>query len=101
MTDTEASQSRAENVQPQVVQSQPVQTTLPVPPITVLVAPRQSLSSDKGEVPERWKLFGTMYKNYAVLAQLEISKAAKEYRLATFMYTIGPIGGTIDKLLPV
>ena len=76
--DTEASQPRAENVQPKIAQPQQlVQIILPVP--SIAVTPPQSRSSDKVDLTEQWKLFKTtMYTNDAVLPQLE--KQPKEYR---------------------
>ena len=63
------------------------QAQLPVP--SIAVTPPQGLT-DKGNLPEQWKLFKSLYKSYAVLAQL--NKQSKEYKSATFLYTIASIG---------
>ena len=82
----QAGQQPQPQIQPQIPPQPP---PLANPGPSIAITPPKGLS-DTGELAEEWKIFKTMYENYSILAQLE--RQSKQYRLATFMYTIGPRG---------
>ena len=99
MSDTE-NQEPAQQAPAQQAGQQPqpqMQPQIPPQKLPPLANPGPSIAitlpkglSDTGELAEEWKIFKTMYENYSILAQLK--GQSKQYRLATFMYTIGPRG---------
>ena len=93
MSDTEnqePAQQVGQQPQPQMQPQIPPQPPpLANPGPSIAITPPKALS-DTGELAEEWKIFKTMYENYSILVQLE--RQSKQYRLATFMYTIGPRG---------
>ena len=82
----QAGQQHQPQMQPQIPPQPPL---LANPGPSIAITPPKGLS-DTGELAEECKIFKTMYENYSILAQLE--RQSKQYRLVTFMYTIGPRG---------
>ena len=57
-----------------------------IQPPSIHVSPPPGLNKS-GNLVEEWEIFKTMYRNYAVIAQLD--QQSKQYQQATFLHTIG------------